>query len=46
MGIKRRKGSIQIGKKPLLINNLKKIINVIDEQKKEEIKKLGIDQSS
>jgi site-specific recombinase XerD len=40
MGIKRRKGSIQIGKKPLLINNLKKIINVIDEQKKEEIKKL------
>ena len=40
MGIKRRKGSIQKGKKPLLINNLKKIINVIDEQKKEEIKKL------
>ena len=40
MGIKRRKGSIQIGKKPILINNLKKIINVIDEQKKEEIKKL------
>jgi len=40
MGIKRRKGSIQTGKKPLLINNLKKIINVIDEQKKEEIKKL------
>ena len=40
MGIKRRKGSIQKGKKPLLINNLKKIINVIDKQKKEEIKKL------
>ena len=40
MGIKRRKGSIQIGKKPLLINNLKTIINAIDEQKKEEIKKL------
>ena len=40
MGIKRRKGSIQIGKKPLLINSLKSIINVIDEQKKEEIKKL------
>ena len=40
MGIKRRKGSIQKAKKPLLINNLKKIINVIDEQKKEEIKKL------
>ena len=40
MGIKRRKGSIQKGKKPLLINNLKKIINVIDEQKKDEIKKI------
>ena len=38
MGIKRRRGSIQKGKKPLLINNLKKIINVIDELKKEEIK--------
>jgi len=40
MGIKRRKGSIQEGKKPLLINNLKQIINAIDEQKKEEIKKI------
>ena len=40
MGIKRRKGSIQKGKKPLLINNLKEIINVIDQQDKEEIKKL------
>ena len=40
MGIKRRKGSIQNGKKPLLINSLKKIINVIDNNKKEEIKKL------
>ncbi|WP_440909969.1 site-specific integrase [Candidatus Pelagibacter sp.] len=39
MGIKRRKGSIQKGKKPLLINNLKKLINVIDELKIEEIKK-------
>ncbi len=39
MGIKRRKGSIQIAKKPILINNLKKIINVIDEENKEEIKK-------
>ena len=39
MGIKRRKGSIQKGKKPLLINNLKQIINVIDENKNEEIKK-------
>ena len=40
MGIKRRKGSIQRGKKPILINNLKLIINVIDEQKNEEIKKI------
>ena len=40
MGIKRRKGSIQRGKKPLLINNLKKIINVIDYINDEEIKKL------
>jgi len=39
MGIKRRKGSIQKGKKPLLINSLKTIINIIDEQKIEEIKK-------
>ena len=40
MGIKRRKGSIQIGKKPLLINILKQIINLIDEQIDKEIKKL------
>ena len=40
MGIKRRKGSSQKGKKPILISTLKKIINVIDEQNKEEIKKL------
>jgi site-specific recombinase XerD len=39
MGIKRRKGSIQKGKKPLLINNLKNIINVIDQEKNDEIKK-------
>ena len=39
MGIKRRKGSIQKGKKPILINNLKQIINVIDSCKNEEIKK-------
>ena len=39
MGIKRRKGSIQKGKKPLLINNLKLIINVIDECNYEDIKK-------
>jgi site-specific recombinase XerD len=40
MGIKRRKGSIQKGKKPILINNLKQLINVIDEENKEDIKKL------
>jgi len=39
MGIKRRKGSIQKGKKPLLISYLKQIINVIDEFNNEEIKK-------
>ena len=39
MGIKRSKGSIQRGKKPILINHLKAIINVIDELKTEEIKK-------
>ena len=39
MGIRRVKGSIQKGKKPLLINHLKLIINVIDEQRVEEIKK-------
>ena len=40
MGIKRKKGSIQTGKKPILINHLKQIINIIDEQKVEKIKKL------
>ena len=40
LGIKRVKGSIQRGKKPILINHLKSIVNVIDEQKYEEIKKL------
>ena len=40
MGIKRKKGSIQIGKKPILINHLKQIINIIDKQKIDEIKKL------
>ena len=40
MGLKRKKGSIQTGKKPILINHLKQIINVIDEQKIEKIKKL------
>jgi len=40
MGIKRRKGSVQKGKKPILIKGLKQIINTIDEQKNEEIKKI------
>ena len=40
LGIKRVKGSIQKGKKPILINHLKSIVNVIDEQKCEEIKRL------
>ena len=39
MGIKRVKGSIQKGKKPILISHLKSIINVIDEKKIENIKK-------
>tara|TARA_B100000965_G_scaffold331013_1_gene294976 strand:+ start:497 stop:1450 length:954 start_codon:yes stop_codon:yes gene_type:complete len=39
MGIKRVKGSIQKGKKPILINHLKSIINVINEQEIDEIKK-------
>ena len=40
MGIKRRKGSFQKGKKPILINDLKLIIDVIDQQQNEDIKKL------
>jgi len=40
MGIKRRKGSIQKGKKPILINNLKQLINAIDHYNNDEIKKL------
>jgi len=39
MGIRRRKGSLQKGKKPLLINNLKLLINVIDEFNNEDLKK-------
>ena len=39
LGIKRRKGSSQKSKKPLLISDLKKIINVIDQQNKEEVRK-------
>ena len=37
MGIKRVKGSMQKGKKPILINHLKVIINQINEQKNHEI---------
>ena len=40
MGIKRRRGSVQKGKKPLLINSLKLIIDVIDKQNKSNMKKL------
>ena len=40
MGIKRIKGSNQIGKKPILIRHLKDIINVINQQDNEEIVKL------
>ena len=39
MGIKRRKGIFQKSKKPILINYLKRIIDVIDYQKKKDIKK-------
>ena len=39
MGIKRLKGSMQTGKKPILINHLKQIINVINNQDIEEIVK-------
>jgi site-specific recombinase XerD len=40
MGIKRRKGSSQKGKKPILISSLKILIKAIDNQKNDEIKKL------
>ena len=40
MGIRRVKGSIQKGKKPILINHLKLIINSINEKKSNEINKL------
>ena len=40
MGIKRRKGTVQKGKKPILINDLIKLINVIDKAKIVDIKKL------
>ena len=39
MGIRRVKGSVQKGKKPILINYLKLVINAINEKKVEEIKK-------
>ncbi len=40
MGIRRVKGSNQIGKKPILINHLKSIINVINKENTKEIQKL------
>ncbi len=40
MGIKRTKGSMQKGKKPILINHLQSIIKVINEDKIAEIRKL------
>ena len=40
MGIRRVKGSIQRGKKPILINHLKSIINSINDQNTSETKKL------
>ena len=40
MGIRRVKGSIQKGKKPILINHLKSIINSINDQNSNETKKL------
>ena len=39
MGIKRRKGTVQKGKKPILINELRKILNIIDEQNSPDINK-------
>jgi len=40
MGIKRRKGVNQKGKKPILINELKQIIDVINKENAPEIKKM------
>ena len=40
MGIKRRKGTVQKGKKPILINDLVKLIDVIDKAEIVDIKKL------
>ena len=38
MGIKRKKGSYQKAKKPILINDLKLIVNVIDKDQNEKRK--------
>ena len=40
MGIKRTNGSYQKGKKPLLINDLKILIEVIDKSKEKDLKKI------
>ena len=40
MGIKRRKGIVQKGKKPILIKDLVKLIDVINQQNIEDVKKL------
>ena len=40
MGIRRLKGVNQNGKKPILINDLKRIIDVINKQKEPDLKKL------
>ena len=40
MGIKRRKGVNQKGKKPILINDLKQIIDVINKENDPDIKKI------
>ena len=43
MGIKRRKGSIQKAKKPILIKSLKLIIDAIDQKNSKKLKNLEID---
>jgi site-specific recombinase XerD len=40
MGISRKKGNFQRGKKPILINHLKEIINAINQEQTEEINKI------
>jgi site-specific recombinase XerD len=39
MGIQRKKGVFQRSKKPILINELRAIINIIDKSEKDEVKK-------